>query len=81
MIKIIAGVEIPATGIAVDAEIIDAHPRDNFKHEFLATFHAGLRDRPDTAYGTVNADVLEHFEPGFRRISMVDRILQSPWAA
>ena len=34
---------------------------------------------PDTTYGTVNADVLEHFVPTFRRTSMVDRVQGSPW--
>jgi hypothetical protein len=29
-------------------------------------------------YGTVNADVLEHFDPDFRRGSMVERIKRSP---
>jgi hypothetical protein len=42
-------------------------------------FVEGLKDRPDTTYGTINADVLEHFVPGFRRTSMVERILDAPW--
>ncbi|MFF3964151.1 HD domain-containing protein [Streptomyces griseorubiginosus] len=60
-------------------EIVSAHPRGDFKKEFLEVFVDGLKDRPDTTYGTVNADVLEHFLPGFRRTSMVERILDSPW--
>ncbi|MFF4031181.1 HD domain-containing protein [Streptomyces sviceus] len=60
-------------------EIVAAHPRDDFKREFLRAFVDGLKDRPDTTYGTVNADVLEHFVPGFRRTSMVERILDAPW--
>jgi hypothetical protein len=62
----------------VDA-IVAAHPRGNFKEEFLQVFVEGLRARPDTTYGTVNADVLERFVPGFYRMSMVDRILDAPW--
>jgi len=62
-------------------EITAAHPRGDFKNEFLKTFHDGLKDRPDTTYGTVNADVLEHFVPDFRRGSMVERITNSPWSA
>jgi hypothetical protein len=61
------------------AEIIAAHPRGEFKKEFLQTFLDGLKDRPDTTYGTVNADVLEHFVPGFRRSTMVERITDAPW--
>ncbi|WP_329257688.1 HD domain-containing protein [Streptomyces pseudovenezuelae] len=60
-------------------EIVAAHPRDDFKKEFLHAFVDGLKDRPDTTYGTVNADVLEHFVSGFRRTSMVERILDAPW--
>ncbi|MFK4148892.1 HD domain-containing protein [Streptomyces sp. NPDC004065] len=61
------------------AEIVAAHPRGDFKNEFLQVFVEGLKNRPDTTYGTINADVLEHFVPGFRRGSMVERVLQAPW--
>jgi hypothetical protein len=27
----------------------------------------------------MNADVLEHFVPGFRRTSMVERVIDAPW--
>lgn len=54
-------------------------PISYFKREFLQVFVEGLKDRPDTTYGTVNADVLEHFVPGFRRTSMVERVTNAPW--
>lgn len=61
-------------------EILAAHPRGgDFKIEFLQILADGLKHRPDTTYGTVNADVLEHFVPGFRRTSMVERIRNSAW--
>ncbi|MFF3559952.1 HD domain-containing protein [Streptomyces sp. NPDC002574] len=60
-------------------EIVAAHPRGEFKKGFLQAFVDGLKDRPDTTYGTINADVLEHFVPDFRRQSMVERILDAPW--
>ncbi|MEU0227589.1 HD domain-containing protein [Streptomyces sp. NPDC006284] len=60
-------------------EIVAAHPCGDFKKEFLHAFVEGLKDRPDTTYGTVNADILEHFVPGFRRGSMVRRVLDAPW--
>ncbi|MGW2830252.1 HD domain-containing protein [Streptomyces sp. NPDC001286] len=60
-------------------EIVAAHPRGEFKKEFLQEFVRGLRYRPDTTYGTVNSDVLEHFVPGFRRTSMVERVVDAPW--
>ncbi|QGN32829.1 HD domain-containing protein [Microlunatus sp. Gsoil 973] len=81
------GVHVDAVGAGLDdlppdlvAEIVDAHPRDNFKRAFLQATYDGIKDRPNTTYGTVNADVLTHFEPEFRLPSMVDRVLNSDWA-
>jgi len=78
--------DVIGTGLdAVPQEAIDeitaAHPRGDFTQGILHAFYDGLKDRPDTTYGTVNADVLEHFVPDFRRASMVERITNSPWAA
>ncbi|MEV4051911.1 HD domain-containing protein [Amycolatopsis sp. NPDC049688] len=61
------------------AGIVAAHPRGDFKNEFLRTSVEGLRHRPDTTNGTVNSDYLEHFVPGFRRTTTVERITGSPW--
>ncbi|ETK35204.1 HD domain-containing protein [Microbispora sp. ATCC PTA-5024] len=60
-------------------EILAAHPRGDFKNEFLRAYVDGLKDRPETTDGTVNSDVLEHFIPGFRRITTVERILGAAW--
>jgi hypothetical protein len=62
----------------VDA-ILAAHPRGDFKNEFLRTHVEGLGYRPETTNGTVNSDILEHFVPGFRRVTTVERIVGSPW--
>ncbi|MFJ7213204.1 HD domain-containing protein [Amycolatopsis sp. NPDC098790] len=61
------------------AEIVAAHPRGDFKHEFLTAYFEGQKDRPETTNGTVNADVLEHFLPGFQRTTTVERVLRSAW--
>jgi hypothetical protein len=61
------------------AEILAAHPRGDFKNEFLRAQVDGLRNRPETTNGTVNSDILEHFIPGFRRTTTVERIVGSPW--
>jgi hypothetical protein len=61
------------------AEILAVHPRGDFKNAFLRAYHDGLKDRPETTNGTVNSDVLEHFDPGFRRTTTVERILGSAW--
>lgn len=60
-------------------EILAAHPRGNFKNEFLRACVDGLKNRPETTNGTVNSDVLEHFIPGFQRTTTVERIADSPW--
>jgi hypothetical protein len=61
------------------SEILAVHPRGNFKQEFLRACVDGLKNRPDTTNGTVNADILEHFIPGFRRPTTVELITSSPW--
>jgi hypothetical protein len=73
------GLRLDKLDPAVVGEITAAHPRGDFKNEFLQTFHEGLKHRPDTTYGTINADILEHFVPGFHRPSMVERITASAW--
>ncbi|WP_197380006.1 HD domain-containing protein [Mycolicibacterium mengxianglii] len=81
-----AGVETDVLGINLEsispgeiASVTAAHPRPNFKNEILQAFNDGFKDRPDTTFGTVNADVLEHFIPGFHRTNFVDVIKNSAW--
>ena len=81
------GVLIDAIGVGLDeldaeqiAEVTAAHPRGDFKNGFLQAFVDGLAHRPDTTYGTINSDVLEHFVPGVQRASIVERVTASAWA-
>ena len=81
-----AGVETDVLGLRLDAidtveidAVTAAHPRPNFKAQILRAFADGFKDRPDTTFGTVNADVLQHFVPGFRRTDFVDVITNSAW--
>lgn len=81
-----AGVETDVVGLRLDALTageIDAvtavHPRPDFKNRILQAFVDGFGYRPETTFGTMNADVLEHFLPGFRRIDMVDLVKNSAW--
>lgn len=80
------GVELDVLGIGYDAiteeqrsAVVSAHPRPDFKNQILAAFTEGLRDRPETTFGNVKADVLEHFLPGFQRGDFVEVIKSSPW--
>lgn len=60
-------------------EVIAAHPRPDFKNRILAAFHEGMKHRPETTFGTMNDDVLAHFDPAFKRGNLVDSILNSSW--
>lgn len=80
------GVELDVLGIGYDAitaeqrnAVVAAHPRPDFKNRILAAFTNGLKDRPETTFGNVKADVLEHFLPGFERGDFVEVIRQNAW--
>jgi hypothetical protein len=83
---ITAGVETDVVGIGRDdlapeaiAAVTAAHPRPDFKRRILAAFNDGMKHRPHSTFGTMNADVLEHFDPEFVRENMVDLILNNTW--
>lgn len=81
-----AGVETDVLGIGRDdlspealAAVTAVHPRPDFKRRILAAFNDGMKHRPHTTFGTVNADVLQHFDPTFARADFVDIILGNTW--
>lgn len=81
-----AGVETDVLGFSLEQltdqqkeQVIAAHPRPDFKHRILAAFYAGMKDRPDTTFGTMNDEVLAHFDPTFKRQDFADIILGSAW--
>jgi HD domain len=83
-----AGVETDVLGIGRDdlspealAAVTAAHPRPDFKRRILAAFNDGMKHRPHSTFGTVNADVLSHCLPGFTRGDFVETILGSAWPA
>ena len=83
---VIMGVETDVIGLGLDeisdrqrAEVVAAHPRPDFKNRILQAFNAGMVDRPLTTFGTMNDDVLAHFDPSFERINMVDLIQGNAW--
>ncbi|GAA4506070.1 HD domain-containing protein [Actinoallomurus oryzae] len=80
------GVELDVLGIGYHAvtdeqraAVVAAHPRPDFKNRILAAFTEGIKDRPDTTFGNVKADVLAHYVPGFRRRDFVEVIENSDW--
>lgn len=81
-----AGVETDVLGIERDelapealAAVTAAHPRPDFKRRILAAFNDGMKHRPHSTFGTVNADVLQHFDPTFDRDNFVDIIQRNTW--
>lgn len=81
-----AGVEIDVLGIGRDdlsaaafRAVTAAHPRPDFKNRILRAFTDGMKHRPRSTFGTVNADVLQHFDESFVRDDFVGIILNSSW--
>jgi HD superfamily phosphodiesterase len=81
-----AGVETDVLGIGRDDlgqetlnAVTAAHPRPDFKRQILHAFTEGVKHRPESTFGTVNADVLSHFDPGFVRADFVDVIESNSW--
>ena len=81
-----AGVEVDVVGVgrehltpAALAAVTAAHPRPQFKQRILAAFNDGMKHRPDTTFGTMNADVLAHFDPDFAAPDFADVISNNGW--
>jgi HD superfamily phosphodiesterase len=81
-----AGVETDVLGVGRDdlsAEAIEAvttaHPRPDFKNRILRAFTDGMKHRPRSTFGTVNADVLQHFDDSFVRDDFVEIIRSNSW--
>lgn len=80
------GVELDVLGIGYNAvsdeereAVVKAHPRPDFKNHILEAFTEGIKDRPETTFGNVKADVLAHYVPGFQRGDFVEVIKNSDW--
>jgi len=80
------GVETDVLGLDLDEisdekkqEVLKAHPRPDFKRQILHAFYEGMADRPDTTFGTMNDDVLAHFDFRFKRQNFVDIIQKNAW--
>ncbi|MFD6274729.1 HD domain-containing protein [Streptomyces sp. NPDC060209] len=81
-----AGVEYDVLGIGYEdvsdadrAAVVALHPRPDFKRRILAAFTEGIRPKPETTFGNIKADVLQHYVPGFERGDFVRAVLESPW--
>ena len=57
--------------------VLAAHPRTEFKTGMIEALSAGIRDKPETAIGTMMTDILEATVPGYVRPNVCDLIQNS----
>ena len=81
-----AGVETDVLGLQLEeippshrTAVVDAFPRPHFKADIVHAFHHGMKHRPDSTFGTMNDDVLAHFDPTFQRENFVEIIQNNSW--
>ncbi len=60
--------------------VLTAHPRTDFKQGIVEAFSAGMRDKPETTFGTMNTDIREATVPGYVRPNFCDYIRNSGFA-
>ena len=58
--------------------VLAAYPRVDFKRGIVRAFTDGFAHKPATAFGTMNADVLERTLPGYRRPNFCELIAANP---
>jgi hypothetical protein len=78
------GVEFDVLGLHLDdvsaerqTEVVAAHPRSGFKTGIADAFFEGMRDKPETTFGTMNTDVLEARLAGYSHPNFCDLIANS----
>jgi hypothetical protein len=83
------GVVMDVVGIGYDDfpagqrdAVIGAYPRAaSFEDDLIQAFYDGIRDKPETTFGNVNADVLAEKDPHFHRGNYCSVIRGSRWRA
>jgi len=82
-----AGVEMDVLGLgyseysATEREVVvNAHPRSaHFKEDIIQAFYDGIKNKPETTFGNVKADVLADKDPHFTRGNFCSVIRNSAW--
>ncbi|MGF6779821.1 phosphohydrolase [Paraburkholderia sp. GAS334] len=61
-------------------EIVQAWPRESgFKKKIIEVYARGMEHRPETTFASVNADVLDRWDPDYRRLNFCGLVLGSDW--
>lgn len=84
-----AGVEMDVLGINYQGysvqereAVVKAHPRTaQFKEDIINAFYQGVKDKPQTTFGNVKADVIADKQPGFDKGNFCSIIRASRWQA
>jgi len=80
-----AGMDVAGRGYDdfTDAQrraVTATYPRgQGFENGIVEAFYQGMRHRPDSTFGTMNADFLEHKDPKFQRGNICSVIAGSRW--
>jgi hypothetical protein len=61
-------------------EIVSAFPRNDFKNKIIPAFFEGFKNKTETTFGNIKADVCAFMIPNFERKNFCDCILHSPWS-
>lgn len=78
----VLGVEYEKFTEAQRNSVVEAYPRAPlFEEEIIQAFYDGVKHKPETAYGTIMADVLAEKDPNYHPINVCSSIRQSPWTA
>jgi HD domain len=79
------GVEADVLGDGLDeitaadqGSVLAAYQRVDFKRGIVQAFGDGFGYRPETTFGTMNADILDRTQPGYRQPNMCDLIVANP---
>lgn len=84
-----AGVEMDVLGINYSAyteetrtKVVNSYPRtDNFKEDIIQAFYEGIKEKAQTTFGNVKADVIADKDPSFKPYNFCSIIRNSAWKA
>lgn len=84
-----AGVEMDVLGIKFDQysqqerdQVIQLHPRETgFKEKIIQAFYEGIKNKPESTFGNVKADVIADKQPEFDAINFCSIIRNSKWSS
>ena len=76
----VMGIDYPAFPDETREAVVRAYPRpDTFKEDIIQAFYDGIRQKPQTTFGNVKADVLADKDPAFKRGNFCSVIRKSAW--